>query len=377
MTSTAAAPGPGTASGGSSRTKEIVGHWYPRFLVAGVPYADLEECLARVDAGTPWLDSFLAAADRHAGQAEEALAAGHRRSAGEAWVRAAVLAHFGQFMAFDDPAAKVAASRRKVELYAQAAPLLDPPAEAVRIPYRGGALAAYLRRPVGTGGAPVPVVIIIPGSDSTKEEFDSLERVFLARGLATLSVDGPGQGEGREISALRAGWGPALRAVVDHVVGRGDLGPVGVLGMAFGGHLVLDGAAAVPEVAAIVSVNGFHDLGDFWDDLPPVYRENLRHALDADDLTAAEGLARWFSLRRVGPPQCPVLVLHGAKDRIFPASQAEAVASHLGDHAELVVYPEGNHVCNNIPYRYRPLAADWLADRLATHVTTPHRGDTP
>jgi 2,6-dihydroxypseudooxynicotine hydrolase len=354
-----------TTTAAGARTREIVGHWYPRFLVAGVPYADLEECLARVDAGTPWLDSFLAAADRHAGQAEAALAAGHRLSAGEAWVRAAVLAHFGQFMAFDDAAAKAAAARRKVELYARAAPLLDPPAEPVRIPYGGHALTAYLRRPTGTA-AVVPVVVLVPGSDSTKEEFDSLERVFLARGLATLSVDGPGQGEGRGVSALRPGWGPVLRAVVDHVAARGDLGTVGVLGMAFGGHLVLDGAGAVPEVAAVVAVNGFHDLGDFWDELPPVYRENLRHALDAADLAGAEELARGFSLRQVEVPGCPVLVVHGARDRIFPVSQAHAVADRLGERAELVVYPEGNHVCNNIPYRYRPLAADWLADRLTT-----------
>jgi hypothetical protein len=60
-------------------------------------------------------------------------------------------------------------------------------------------------------------------------------------------------------------------------------------------------------------------------------------------------------------------------------SQAEAVAAHVGDRAELVTYPEGNHVCNNIPYRYRPLAADWLADRLAAvppPAAAPTRGET-
>jgi hypothetical protein len=28
------------------------------------------------------------------------------------------------------------------------------------------------------------------------------------------------------------------------------------------------------------------------------------------------------------------------------------------------MYPDGNHVCNNIAYKYRPLMADWLAERL-------------
>lgn len=29
-----------------------------------------------------------------------------------------------------------------------------------------------------------------------------------------------------------------------------------------------------------------------------------------------------------------------------------------------VLYEDGKHVCNNLPYRYRPLAGDWLAERL-------------
>jgi hypothetical protein len=29
------------------------------------------------------------------------------------------------------------------------------------------------------------------------------------------------------------------------------------------------------------------------------------------------------------------------------------------------MYPDGNHVCNNIPYKYRPLVADWMRERLA------------
>jgi 2,6-dihydroxypseudooxynicotine hydrolase len=29
------------------------------------------------------------------------------------------------------------------------------------------------------------------------------------------------------------------------------------------------------------------------------------------------------------------------------------------------MYPDGNHVCNNLPYRARPLAADWVGERLA------------
>ena len=30
-----------------------------------------------------------------------------------------------------------------------------------------------------------------------------------------------------------------------------------------------------------------------------------------------------------------------------------------------VLYEEGTHVCNNMPFRYRPLVSDWMWERLA------------
>jgi hypothetical protein len=29
-----------------------------------------------------------------------------------------------------------------------------------------------------------------------------------------------------------------------------------------------------------------------------------------------------------------------------------------------VIYPEGNHVCFNISYKFRPLTGDWMAKQL-------------
>jgi 2,6-dihydroxypseudooxynicotine hydrolase len=35
-----------------------------------------------------------------------------------------------------------------------------------------------------------------------------------------------------------------------------------------------------------------------------------------------------------------------------------------GGMATLLMYDDGNHVCNNIPYKYRPRQADWMMRRL-------------
>ena len=59
----------------------------------------------------------------------------------------------------------------------------------------------------------------------------------------------------------------------------------------------------------------------------------------------------------------PLLVIHGARDRLFPPQQAERIASEA-PNATLVMYPDGNHVCNNIAYKYRPLMADWMSAQL-------------
>ncbi len=92
-----------------------------------------------------------------------------------------------------DAAAHRAATERAIAAMAQAHAFLDPAAERIEAPLGDGKLAGNLRRPAGVELA--PLVVLIPGLDSTKEEFFHWENAFLARGMATLSMDGPGQGE--------------------------------------------------------------------------------------------------------------------------------------------------------------------------------------
>lgn len=346
-----------------NRLVEVTGHWLPRMEVAGIPSTLSREVITAAGEWSNWCRAWSDAGAEHMAMGQEALAAGHQVTAGEAFTRAALLYHFAQFMFFDDPDQKAAATTQKLRAYQKAAPLLQPPAQPVEIPFEGAALKAYLRQPQG---AMRGLVILIPGSDSTKEEFPGFEMHFLRRGLGTLSVDGPGQGEGRAFGPLRPDITPAIAATVAHL--RGDLGvhaPLGLAGMAYGGHLVLRAAAGVPEIAAVVSINGFFDLGQMWGPLPQVYRDNMRHALGGRDASETEARARGFTLRGSPPPGAPSLILHGALDRIFPADQAKAQADWAGSNAALHLLARGNHVCNNIPYVYRPLVADWLAEKLS------------
>jgi pimeloyl-ACP methyl ester carboxylesterase len=59
----------------------------------------------------------------------------------------------------------------------------------------------------------------------------------------------------------------------------------------------------------------------------------------------------------------PLVVVFGKGDRLVPWQHAARLAAEAAQ-AELWMFDEGNHVCMNLAYRWRPQAADWLAGQL-------------
>ncbi len=258
-----------------------------------------------------------------------------------------------------------AATERAVATLRRAHVHLDPTAERIEAALGPGRLAANLRRPPGATAAP-PLVVIIPGLDSTKEEFFHLENVFLARGMATLSMDGPGQGEAGSALPIRPDYEVAVAAMLDALDGRDDIDPerVGACGVSLGGYYAPRAAAFEPRIRAVAGVSGPYNFGELWDKLPPVSRETFvfkSGARDDDD-----GRARALELDLAGVMSRvtqPALFATGKLDRIIPWEQTERMAREASG-AEFVLYEQGTHVCSNIPYRYRPLVADWMSERL-------------
>jgi hypothetical protein len=67
------------------------------------------------------------------------------------------------------PEEKEAGARKKVAVFHKGAPYQRPPVEIVDIPFENTAMPGYLR--LGTR-EPGPCVILLPGSDSSKEQHD-------------------------------------------------------------------------------------------------------------------------------------------------------------------------------------------------------------
>src|SRR5205809_3262936 len=183
-----------------SRVEAAISHWAPRFVANGVPLADFQEVTASVSRWEDWCAAWSARAAIHEEMGNKALAGGYNTSAGAHFTRAAVCYHFGKFLFVNDMAQMKEAHRRAVECPNKALPHLDPPGERVAIPYEGRQLYGNLRKPRNV--TKPPIVVMCMGLDSAKEEMDDYENRFLARGLATLSFDGPGQGEAEYDFAL-------------------------------------------------------------------------------------------------------------------------------------------------------------------------------
>ena len=85
----------------------------------------------------------------------------------------------------------------------------------------------------------------------------------------------------------------------------------------------------------------------------------------AKTVAKARDIARGLTLEGVAQRiKCPLLVVFGAGDKMIPVSEGERLACAASGLTELVVFEEGNHVCFNISYKFRPLTADWTAERL-------------
>jgi len=346
------------------RVKGAIAHWGFRFTANGTDYADVTATLARITRWADWCREWGVTAARYERLAEAAAAAGHAVTAAGAWQRAALAWHWGKFVFVDDPAQQRAAHDRCVACFRRAAPALTPPAYLVQVPYAGTTLPAYLRVPAAAG--PVPAVIMVPGLDSTKEELQATAEYFLARGLATLAVDGPGQGESEYELPIEPAYEKVATAAVDFLRGRAGIDGrrIGLFGVSLGGYYAARAAAYEKRLAAVVALCGPYRWDLDWDRLPAQTRATIaaraRAGSDADARARAGELTLEDAAAHI---EVPLLILGGARDSITPIYHQERLAAEVPS-AELVRYPDGGHGVTNLAYESRSLLADWLAARL-------------
>ena len=341
-------------------------HWSHRFVTNGVPLADFQDVTGTLKHWDDWCAAWSDRAARHEAMGRTALEQGYGRSAGEHLTTAAVCYHFAKFLFVHDNAQMRAAHDKAIACRNAALPYLNPPGERVGIPYGAHTLYGNLRLPSGVERP--SLVLMVMGLDSTKEEMQTNEQVFLDRGLATLAFDGPGQGEAEYDLPIEPAYEKPVSAVLDWLETRPevDASRVGVWGVSLGGYYAPRAAAFEPRLKACVSLTGPFDFAEAFDRAPGLTREAFIARCGATNEAAAREVATRMSLRDVaGQIKCPTYIVGGRLDRVIPSEHAEALVQAVSGPVVLNMIEDGGHVANNRPYAYRPQVADWLAGVLS------------
>ncbi len=345
-------------------------------------YSEMARLLQRLNSYDAWFRTFANRGEEFAQLAAEAEAAGHLTTAGEHYLRAAGLYHAAQINLMDDDPNKERGHRRCVELYGKGARHCVPPASRVAIPSRSGELPAYLRLPPARQGR-VPPVIMLNGANSVKEELHHFSEHFLRRGMATLAVEGPGQGEmspryGKpplRVDAFEA----AAAAVIDWVQTHRDLDAdrIGLWGMSLGGFLALRVAGADRRMAAAVSLGGFYDFRSLPRLGPALYEEfRVLMGFDTFAETAEYIRSAWSLAKAVPGIRCPYVVIHGALDDLLTVEEAQLMVAGSPTAAELWLYEDGVHGCYNRNLEVSPRVADWMARTLGVKDPCGGQGES-
>ncbi len=340
--------------------------WEARFMGAGLDYNVLLRFKAEIKDWGDWCRVWSAEAKDREVFGDEAMARGHTLTAADAWSAAAMMYHFGGMFYVCDMDQFNQAHQNKLAAYAKAAPFLQPAAERLEVPFDGMHLAAYLRRPAGV--ACPPVVIIYNGFEGVKEESERRIGEFLARGLATLTWDGPGRGESWEKLPMTGNYGPATTALINFLETRSDVDTnrIGATGPNRGAFLAAKSAAYDNRIKALVATSaGYDRRGTDWDD--PYQVAFDIHLFHVDSVEALRERVNQMDLSMEGDAEkitCPVLVIAGGRDEKSHFSGSQRFFDEVRGPKQWVVFPDGERNGNNVPFKVRPRTADFLADCL-------------
>lgn len=339
-----------------------------------------------------WCEEWSRMGERLEARARAEDVLGHRLTAGRWFLHAATYFGYGErYLHMGER--KLSVYRRGLDCFAHGMARCHPRAQRVLVPYEGTTLPAwYLPAAREAGAGPSPAVVFFNGLDGTKEVgilYRGLE--LAARGISTLAIDGPGQGETLRLQGLpsRHDWEVPARAALDYLCSRDDVDPdrIAIMGISMGGYFAPRAAAFEPRFAACVCWGGHYDYHAVWEQRRREFERggsrvsapffHLLWVLGVEDMDAAMRRLEPYTLEGVASRlRCPLLVVHGANDSIVPVARARELHAAAGsaDRTLRIFDTEegGSEHCQGDNRMIgATFVADWLADRLLR--STPSR----
>ena len=334
-----------------------------------VDYSETQRILADITGFHTWYDAWAKSAERFLALAQEAERRNRTITAGENFLRAALLYHFAQLFTRPEDHRRSEGQEKRVAYYRKACPYLLPSVEQVWVDFGDRRLPGYFRPAIDVENP--PVVLMMPGANSVKEELHHWALEFNQRGLATLAFDGPGQGE---VSVRNGGipmrletYHQAVTAIIDYLATREDVDNARIVawGQSTGGQLAIRAAAHDKRIHGVVSLGGSYDYrleitpttpADVWEEARDLY--GFDTFAQAKDYVLEKG-----SLESIAEKvTCPLLLIHGELDNIVALEEIQLIQQETEGKTDLLAYKNGNHSVCNYNLEMRAAMADWVMD---------------
>ncbi len=335
-----------------------------RLLAEGLPYRDISDVKARTNKFDDWCRCWSDLGKEAESLGDVALANGFTTTAAAEFRRASLAYFFGQFHFWHDPESKRVAYSDCVRTFRRAGGLIDIPLVEIDIPFRGITMPGFLRLP--KGATKPPCVLLLDGLDTTKEEHFALSTICVQRGLAVLTFDGPGQGETFYRLKMQPSYEDAVKAALDFAEKSShiDGSRLGIIGRSLGSHYAPKVAAIDPRVKAVVSWGAMFDLLNYRS-IPPQILAGFLYVTGSKTVEEAQPYLQSINLRgHAGKITCPMMVVHGGRDRITPPEHAELMAREGQGPVELLYWEDSGHCAHDRPHLCRPAMADFMRKHL-------------
>lgn len=333
-----------------------------RLLDYGMDFADASALLARTAAYEPWALVASELARQRAEKADRAEARGFLITAKEERYRAIAAFVFAQ-MAFNfDSSEKWALYQLLIASCQALARVSDLSFERREVAFGQKHMVGWLVRP-GVA-AVLGTVIIFGGQTGWGVAYLPVARALAQRGIATLLVEGPGQGETRMAHGiyLDVDTDKAYSAWVDLILADETLGRAGIWGNSYGGLWAARTASYDKRITACC-VNGSFATPRI---LP--FRSAFEQSaamLGTQDRTRIE---RNFARLRFDPDinqiDCPLLVIHGGADPLVKLEDQQPFIDAAKKQVLLKVWPQGDHTIYNHGFERNTFAGDWFLEQF-------------
>jgi len=353
------------------------------YPLIGLDPQDIREALAGIKTRDKdeWASAFMAVADRYM-QEGPTFETSDPVKANADFIRAWRLYSFGRWPVPTSPG-KQRSYEKALEAFRAHARFLDPPLETVHIPFEKSEIIGYLRLPKNSNG-PVPLVIVVNGLDSRKEDLAENFAPILSHGIGFLAVDGPGTGQSPikvSVDAERM-----LSHVIDYVQTRPevDKSRIAVHGVSWGAYWAtklaiverarIRGASAQSPPTDMFFQKDFleHSLlgnREYLFDQVPALMNIFDGVTNVDELTTQLEKMSLVKQGLLGKPMAPMLVLAGVLDTQVPISDIYLLLNK-GDTPKMAwINPQGGHLGRQVkvwpdPIILKQIIIPWLVNVL-------------